>query len=239
MTDMANYTYLKYQGHLVVNLSGRQYLLDTGSPFSVGTEPISIAGMEFLVQDSYLDLTPASLVENIGLPLEGLIGADIIKAFTVSVFPAERVIQFNHLPAAGELLVPIKQFTSVPILPIGVQGKVLQVFLDTGSPLSYLPLELLAGLEPRGLRDVYYPLLGNFTTQEYLVDTNIGGERCPLHFGALPQALEALTVAGSVQGILGTEILKHFGLSLSLQQGVLMLEKRAGLRLVQNEEASS
>ena len=45
-----------------------------------------------------------------------------------------------------------------------------------------------------------------------------------LRFGELPEELHTIMDAGKVQGILGTEMLKHFGLCLSLREGVMKLD---------------
>ncbi|MEP5764364.1 MAG: hypothetical protein ABJ308_07210 [Halieaceae bacterium] len=221
---MANFMYQMHHGHIVVTVEGRPYLLDTGSPFSVGYEPINIGGRSFEVQQSYMGVTCGYLMENIGVPIEGMIGADIMQEFTVCMYASERMIQFTHLPPVGDIVIPLQDFMGVPIFCVQVAGQVRRMFFDTGAPMSYLLPQCLADKEAEGRHEDFYPLVGNFMTSVYALDVNIGGSSRKLRFGELPHELEALLEAGAVQGIIGTEMLKHFGICLSLKEGVMRLE---------------
>lgn len=221
---MQNYIYQSVHGHIVVNIEGRPCLLDTGSPFSVGHEPITISGQEFPVHPSYLGVTCDYLSDNIGVPIEGMIGADIISALTMSIYSSERMVQFSERPADGSIVIAVQDFMGVPIIPVAIGGRVLRMFFDTGAPISYLLPEFLQGYQPEGRHEDFYPLLGNFLTKTYSLGANIGGEGQILRFGELPEELHMIMDAGKVQGILGTEMLKHFGMCLSLREGVMKLD---------------
>jgi hypothetical protein len=223
-TPMGNYIYQTVHGHILVNIAGRSCVLDTGSPFSLGFYPITIAGREFPVHENYLGVTCDYLSREIGVTVEGLIGADIVRAFTVGIYPAEQVVQFQNTPAFGNIVLPIDNHMGVPIIKLEVNGKVLSAFFDTGAPLSYLLPEALEGLQPECTHEDFYPLVGNFLTPVYRLPYNIGGEAGEMRFGRLPEELRGMLEAGDVQGIIGTELLKRFGLSLSVREHVLKLE---------------
>jgi hypothetical protein len=223
-TPMQNYIYESVHGHIVVNIEGRPCLLDTGSPFSLGYEVIYIAGQEFPLHNSYLGVTCDYLTDNIGVPIEGLIGADIVQAFTLSVFSSERTVQFSERPAEGTMVIAVQNFMGVPIIPVAIGGRVMRMFFDTGAPMSYLLPDAFVDREPDGRHEDFYPLLGNFLTNTYSLGVNIGGEGQILRFGELPDELGIVLEAGKVQGILGTEMLKHFGMCLSLREGMMKLD---------------
>ena len=82
---MGTYLYQRVHGHIIVNLGGRLCVLDTGAALSIGAYPITIKGREFDVHDSYLDVTCDYLSQEIGVDVEGLIGADIISQFTLGI----------------------------------------------------------------------------------------------------------------------------------------------------------
>jgi hypothetical protein len=222
---MENYIYQRVHGHIVINLSGRHCVLDTGSAVSIGYYPIIVNGREFEVQDSYFDVTCEFLSREIGVTVEGLIGADIIREFTLGIYPVEQIVQFDEAPAYGSIVVPIRNFMDVPILRFGCEGRVLSAFLDTGATLSYLLPEMLEGLPYDGVQEDFYPLLGNFLTPVYRLPVSLGGETVELKFGRLPDELLPVLAAGNVKAILGTGLLRHFGLCLSIRDKVLKLER--------------
>jgi hypothetical protein len=223
-TGMGNYLYQRVHGHIIVNLDGRLCVLDTGSALSIGAYPITIKGREFDVHDSYLDVTCDYLSQEIGTDVEGLIGADIISQFTLGIYPDEHRVQFDERPAEGAIVVPIGNFMGVPIVKFACNAKVLPAFFDTGAPLSYLLAEELQGLQPEGVQEEFYPLIGNFLTPVYHLPIKVGGECHTLRFGCLPEELRPMLEAGGVKAILGTELLKHFGMCLSVRDQVLKLD---------------
>ena len=221
---MANLLYQVHHGHIIVNAEGRPYLLDTGAPFSVGYEPVRIAGRTFPSEYAYMGVTASCLTQRVGVPLEGLIGADILKYFNLGIYATERMVQFSQQPACGDVLVPVQDHMGVPIVSVRVGGRVRRVFLDTGASMSYLLPEAFKGLTPEGRFEDSYPLLGEFLTDVYPMDVVMGGVPCTLRFGVLPDELRSLLVAGGVEGILGTELLRYFALNLSMRDRVLSLE---------------
>ena len=221
---MGNYIYQRIHGRIIVNIAGRSCVLDTGSPFSLGFYPITIAGREFPVHESYLGVTCEYLSREIGTTIEGLIGADIVSEFTLGIYPNEQMVQFQKTPAFGNIVLPIDNHLGVPIIKLEVNGRVISAFFDTGAPMSYLLPEALEGLRAEYTHEDFYPLVGNFLTPVYRLPYNIGGEAGEMRFGRLPDELQGMLEGGEVQGIIGTELLKHFGLSLSIREHVLKLE---------------
>jgi hypothetical protein len=225
------YTYQFVRGYLIVMVDDRPCVLDTGSPFSVGYAPIVIAGKEFPVYDNYLDVCPAYLSDHIGTPIEGLIGADILADFNVNIRHAERSIEFFPCSSGTGVFLPLNSFMNVPILPIKVCGRIVRAFFDTGATLSYLLPEDLAGLDSSGRQEDFYPLLGSFPTDVYSIAVGIGGEEREFRFGELPGELRMMLEAGQVQAIIGTELLKHFDLSLFLKEKTMRLDSAGSVAL--------
>ena len=202
--------------------------LRTRCPADV-TAPVTVSGRAFHLHDNYLGVNCIYLTQHIGTNIEAMIGADIIKEFTLGIFPNEQLVQFNDEPAAGEIVIPVQNFMGIPIITIGVNVRVMRVFFDTAAPMSYLLPEAFKGQQAYGRQEDFYPLLGNFLTDVYHLPVNIGGECRELRFGELPEELRTVLDAGGVKGILGTEILKHFGMCLSLRDGVMKLETPYGI----------
>ena len=45
-----SYPLTLHEGHLLIEVDGRRYLVDTGSPSSIGRAPVRLAGREFAMQ---------------------------------------------------------------------------------------------------------------------------------------------------------------------------------------------
>ncbi len=223
-SDMANYLFQLHHGHIIVNVEGRPCLLDSGAPFSVGYEPLRIGGQVFPVEGNYMGVTASYLSEHIGVPVEGMIGADVLREINVSIYAAERMVQFNHLPPAGEIVLPVQLCGELPVINVRVNGRVRRMYFDTGAPISYLLPDALSGAEPEGRHEDFYPLLGSFLTPIYTLLVELGGHRRRFRFGHVPEELRPMLRAGEVQGMIGTELLRHFGVSLSLRDKVMRLE---------------
>jgi hypothetical protein len=223
-TCMENCIYQAVHGRVVVNLHGRPCVLDTGLPVSLGRYPISIAGREFEVYEDYLGVSCEYLSAELGTDIEAIIGADIISEFTLCVYSREKMVQFLSAPTVGNIVLPVRHFMNVPIIRLAVNGELLSAYFDTGSPLSYLRADAFSGLQAEARQEEFYPLVGNFLTRVYPLPISIGGAHKTLRFGELPAELECLLEAGQVQAIVGTELLSHFGVCLSLRDGVMRLE---------------
>ncbi len=221
---MANYLYQMHHGHIVINVEGRPCLLDTGAQCSVGYDPIRIAGRSFEVEPCYMGITTSYLSEHIGVPIEGMIGSDIISEFNLSVYATERMVQFNRLPPVGDIVIPLQDCFGIPVVNVLVNGRVRRMYIDTGAPTSLIMPEALAGVEPIGRHEDFYPLMGNFLTPIYALDVVFGNQCHILRFGEVPEELRPCMEAGNVQGMIGSELLRHFGMNLSMRDKVLRLE---------------
>jgi hypothetical protein len=221
---MANYMFQLHHGHIITHVEGRSYLLDTGAPFSVGYEPIHIAGKRYPVEWSYMGVTPSHLSEYIGMPIEGMIGSDIIREYTMGVYATERIVQFTYLPTSGDIVLPVQVCGELPIISVMVNGMVRRMFFDTGAPTSYLLPEALEGVEVIGRHEDYYPLLGNFLTDIYSLPVVLASEQREFRFGCVPEEMRSALEAARVSGMIGTELLRHFGMTLSLRDKAMCLE---------------
>jgi hypothetical protein len=220
----AHLLYRFQDGHIIVSGSGRNYLLDTGAPFSVGDETITIAGVPFPVEQCYMGVTGGLLTDIIRTPIDGMIGADILQHFNLGIYAAEGMVQFDQQRPTGNIVMPVQDFMGIPIVHVSIGGRVRRLYFDTGAQVSCLMAECLGNATPEGKHQSFYPLLGEFTTDAYSLDVEIGGSSCSLTFGKLPEDLRPVLEAGRVEGILGTELLRYFDLNLSLRDRMLCLE---------------
>jgi len=160
----------------------------------------------------------------LGASVDAVIGADMIREFTLCVHSREKMVQFLSVPPAGNIGLPVRHFMQVPMIQLVANGQLLSAYFDTGSPLSYLRADAFSGLQAEAQQEEFYPRGGNFHTRMYPLPGSIGGAHKTWRFGKLPIELECLLEAGQVQAIVGTELLRHFGICLSLRDRVMRLE---------------
>ena len=223
-TRMSNYLFHNHRGSILVNVEGSDFLLDTGTPFSVADNPIRIAGVTFPAETCYLGIDGLTLSEQLGTLIDGLIGTDILRHFNLAVYASEGLVQYSQLPAAGEIVVPVAEHSGMPVIALRVGGRVCRMFLDTGTGLSLLLPELLSGITPVGSTNAWYPLVGSYNTPFHRLETTFGDRTQSMLFGVVPEVLRSIMVTADMHGMIGTELLKFYGLNLSLRDRVIRLE---------------
>ncbi len=223
-TRMSNYLFQSHRGHVLVNVEGASFLLDTGTPVSVADAPIRIAGTTFTAESAYLGIDGKILSAQLGVAVDGLIGTDILREFNFAVYAREGIVQFSQLPAAGEIVIPVAEHAGVPVISVQVNGRIHRLLLDTGSALSLLLPTWLQGESAQGTTKGWYPLVGSYSTPFYQLDTVLGSRAQSMQFGQVPELLRGVIVSAGVQGLIGTELLRFYGLNLSLSDRVIRLE---------------
>ena len=73
------YPFEMVTGHVVLDLGSHFFLLDTGSPSSIGAGSITIGERIYPVKDCIMGITAEYLTREIGCRIDGLIGSDIIS----------------------------------------------------------------------------------------------------------------------------------------------------------------
>ena len=223
MRDMGNVMHCpltQHEGHLLIDVEGRRYLVDTGSPSSIGRAPVRLAGREFAMQTGDLmGNTCESLVEMVGTPFDGLIGTDILGEFDLEISLGEGTLTLSValLEMAGGL--PVESLQGVPIVECQINGQPVRMFFDTGAPLSYLSEACVQGCTALGEVEDFHPLLGRFRVPTFSVPVQAWGQRMNVRAGQMPTLLEMALSLGGADGILGTEVLQHGVLRLSQRQG--------------------
>ena len=109
--------------------------------------------------------------------------------------------------------------------------------IDTGAPISYVPSDTVAGLEPVGEAQDFMPLFGDFTTPLYDVTIEVLGATQTIRVGVLPPLLEAaLGRLLSSPWILGADFLRGRRIVMDFRNGRLVeLHRRPWLQRVFDE----
>ncbi len=130
----------RVNGHVIVTDGDARLLIDTGAPSSMGDRsPLVFASEEHDVPDNFMGVSPASLSDNVGSPVNAVVGMDILNRYDIRIDPSESVIVCTDeaLDIRGMAL-SLDAFMGIPILQARVGGTPVHMFFDTGAKLSYL-----------------------------------------------------------------------------------------------------
>ena len=146
--------------------------------------------------------------EFINTQIDALIGLDILHNHdlrldwnTLELDPEEN--------GEGESLPLSFGNFGLPAIPIKVNGHNVQAIFDTGAQISYINKSVVVGECSVGEFCDFHHTVGEFTTDLYRLPTKLGEQVLTLDYGLLPES-----VSGGDLDILGTEVLKHFPVTL-------------------------
>jgi len=188
------------EGIVVFDIEGRQIIMDTGAPATIGTD---VHLCDRTVKASALML---SLVGERFLPewADGLVGLDFINNFTTTVDAERMTVIFDEgetQPAGTAVDLLPAFYEGAPFIPVQVGGERLRAYVDSGSTIGYIGGEFLAHGPKVREWDEYHPVVGEFHTPVHRLAADIGGELIDLEFGEMPQML------GLGLGLMGADIL--------------------------------
>jgi hypothetical protein len=203
---------LSYEnGHLILDLEGSRYLMDTGSPTSIGAaRQLMIGDQTYRLADELMGVDAAEISRLAEVSFVGLIGMDIMGEWCVEYDCQKGVAMFGgSAPNASPEGVPIESFMGIPIVQVLIGDRVLRMFWDTGAQYSYVDNEHRPskGAYVGRFRD-FYPGMGGFEVDLYSVDFVVGDDVfLGLKCGVLPDAIQPLLNMAGCQGILGNQTL--------------------------------
>jgi hypothetical protein len=198
------------RGHYFLESGGGLWLIDTGSPISFGAPgSLNLVGRDFPVTETLLDLTAADLSGFLGVECAGLLGADVLgQVDSILDTPGGSITlslsELEHPGNAVEMDVSLK----APIVRARIGDTNHRMYFDTDAQLSYFQHESLATYPPAGTFTDFYPGIGPFQTETYMVDVALGGLRFTLRCGRLPRVLRAGLMLEDTDGIVGNEVLR-------------------------------
>ena len=212
-------------GHALISINNQKYLVDTGAPGSFGKHgEVTFGGKAHVLASSYLGLDAESLSQLAEIPLDGLLGTDILGQYDLLLDYQANNLMLNPQEVDLPLSVPLEEVMGVPVVTIEVEavGRV-KCFLDTGAKLSYLEAGLVPPeLEEQGKVDDFYPGFGKFSTPFFRLNYALAGRSATANFGVLPPALSGLLSLTGVRGILGYDFFMAHKVFLTLAKSRLL-----------------
>lgn len=215
------------RGHLFVRVGERDFMLDTGAPTSFGIgSSIRLCEESFAIPGNFLGVDADVLSTLLGVPTDGIIGADILGRFDCLMDSESEKVTFarDELSCEGTCI-ELDDVLGVPVIQVVLDDQPRRMFFDTGAQLSYFQGASLRSFPSAGSFSDFFTGYGQFDTDTYLVEISVGTLRQVMRFGQLPGILGmTLTLAG-VEGIIGNEIMKDRRVGYFPRRRQLVLER--------------
>jgi hypothetical protein len=204
----AEFPFFRAAGHLFARIDGDDWLVDTGSPLSLGScERLHVGGIGFPISPSGPGWPGPDLSALVGHPCAGVIGAQILNAFYVVFDEVAGVLRFcDSMPALDGEWVAISLVTGVPVVQATVGGIARRMFIGTGARLSYFQHHSLADHPSAGTQRDFLPGAGVFEIATHRVPVAIGPLQADILCGTLPGIVGAMLAVSGTAGIIGNEV---------------------------------
>lgn len=158
----------------------------------------------------------------LGTEITTLLGADILFDFKILLDYQNQVIEFSKQEIdMNGTQVDISNFVGIPIIKMTVANQELKFFLDTGAKLSYLSDSLTSNYESVGINEDFYPGVGKFQTECFVIPTVFGDKEFVATYGNLPTLLQMTLMLGGTDGIIGFDFFNNFKVVLDLKNNRL------------------
>lgn len=178
------YRYELINNHIIVEIGGGNYLIDTGSPssFSMGGVPssVTIDGRRYPLAARDPRVKLEATFSCLGTEVDGFIGLDIVMDTSLTIYK-NGFVDFKVDPIKG-VEVPMSAY---PCLSVEAEcnGVKTRFVIDTGAKYAYGPKGIFEGLRPFAHIKDYNPHLGFFESYLYHVPVTIGGITKYVPFG--------------------------------------------------------
>jgi hypothetical protein len=203
--------------HLIAEVGGRQVLVDTGSPTTMGEPgPTFVGKTDQADPSASVDLNWIS--QQVGTRVDAILGMDILGGESFFVDFEKSEIRFGCRPRQpGDAVFPITETVgNVPVISLPVGDISIRAFVDTGAPLSYLNSSLVAGFSITRVARDFHPSMGEFETPVYRVPYRVYNRNRIAEWGVLPQRFEQLMLGSRIQGIVGISLLHKHGVGFDV-----------------------
>jgi predicted aspartyl protease len=178
-----------------------------------------------------IDLTSMSLA--LGVPVDGIVGSDVLRLFTVRIDFSSASAQFTaNVPVpAGEGFVSLHSVGNLYYVPLSIQGASINLLLDTGtnasSVSSHVWDNVVTNWQPKLTVDGIRSSGGPGSTKFVFVPT-IGIGDATLTDVALrvqPQITDGMFADVGFNGLLGADVLSQFVVTLDLARDRMYLKR--------------
>jgi len=184
-----------------------------------------LQGMELLSSD--LSSTSSAA----GVTIDGIVGSDVLRHFAVRIDFSSGSVQFgtNTTMLARGVVVTLQSANNVYFVPLNLEGTPVSLLLDTGTNASSVSSHAWSDItmhwQPQTMLDGVRSSGGSEGAKFVLIPkVNIGGatsRNVPLR--VQPQTRDGLFADANFDGLLGTDVLRQFIVTLDLANNKIYL----------------
>lgn len=213
------------KGHPTININGRIFVVDTGSPASFSyTGTIPLLGREYTVP--YGEFILDDLNRVLETRVDGLIGGEILKRVGAVEFdyPHNTITFHDILPdVSGSTEIDVRVFLNYLVFDMEIDGQQRRVFLDSGAPIPYLCNTILPKREPDGYVEDVTPS-GSFSSPVYEMKSELAGKMFNVRYGKLPAVHQVVARTMGCAGVVGKDIFDLGKVTISYGQGKMYIQ---------------
>jgi predicted aspartyl protease len=190
---------------------------------SIRIDDLAIESFHLLDMDMLSsDLSPIAL--GIGVPIDGILGSDVLRRFTVKLDFSSGSAQFRSsiTASAAKTVIRLQSANNLYFVSLKVQGTNIRLLLDTGTNASSISSRAWANIttrwQPQSMVDGIRSTGNSESVKFVLIPTiEMGGatsRNVPLRIQ--PQTREGLFADAGFDGLLGSDVLRRFIVTLDL-----------------------
>jgi len=208
---MHTYKIHDFDGPLTIELNGELWIIDTGSPWTMGpVTSVSFGGEVFPVQQRGWANIFNSVRDGFGLEVDGLMGNDTLNQLDLLIdLPSKTVVAATEELTHQGTEIPLDFGIGAPVFRANFDGFPQRAIFDTGAHISYVDQDLFpADIETTRMAD-HSPIIGPFATDVCTLLTGIAGKTLPIRCGTLPPGLDGVFAQADVRAVLGLDFCKY------------------------------
>ncbi|MEM4711352.1 MAG: hypothetical protein QXL18_05390 [Candidatus Woesearchaeota archaeon] len=142
---MYTFPIIKEKGHIIIDINGKRGLIDTGAPFTIGTNNLEFCGINCIPLKKFFGHTTDDLSRLSGIKIDFLIGNDILTKQRMRIRWKEGFIDFGDDIVMGNNIQKYNNFSGSIVFPIKISDRDNNAILDTGAFISYISDDLVIG----------------------------------------------------------------------------------------------
>lgn len=229
------YEYLISNGHHLVKIDNKVFVVDTGSPISFSIAEdfkfVVINDNTYEMKNNIVRINKNELNEFTGFNIDGFIGSDILsKIGGIGFNKIEKSIIFaSGIDFHNGVRVPIKLFGALGMNYIDIKliagGNNISALLDTGACMSYIDPEIAEFGKPDGNAEDYSPTFGGWIkTTKVKLPVIIGSQTQDISMAIMTRTIQTQLSMFGYKAVLGVNEIHWEKLSIDLRNNELVYE---------------
>lgn len=208
-------------GHYFYVHNDKNYLIDTGSPFSFGESDVLFGGNTYtLKKNAYLETINQSGLFH--LETDGLIGMDILKGHIFTILKNESKIEFGKSDRAFSNIISIESaFGDTLLVKVQIDNLPCKALFDTGAWIGYASSQLVSQSSTIGDITDFNPIIGQINTTKHDVSLTIGDKTTKITVGKMTSMIEMPLKMLAVNFVFGLNQIDANAICINLQENII------------------